>query len=467
MDILASSYIGEAVSMLLELGAGIVFAGYVGSMYYARKMKQQHRRDTILLDVSLQLSSTIKRKQLLEVIMTTTAGALRAEGSSIILLDPDSGELYFEVATGENHQQVKEIRLQPGEGIAGWVAMHGQSLLIPNTANDERWSSRVAKRSAIATRNMICVPVLSNGALLGVLQVINKKGRRPFNKLDQALLESMSAPVAMAIENMLLYEALEHSMNSLQQTTAAKEKMESEMRIAREIQESFLPGDQYKRHHCKLHATLMPAREVGGDFYHFFPLDEEHMLLCLGDVSDKGMPAALFMSAVMIWIKAKSTEFSSPEQIITAINEELSTEYSTMFATVFLAIMNTVSGQFVYCDAGHCPPLLLRNGTATTLSSQKGLPIGVLVEAPYAAQSLQLLPNDRIIMYTDGITEAENEQGKWYGMDRLQHYLTHQQHCSTEDQVKLIVNDVQSFAASYPQCDDIAIMCIDYHISLE
>lgn len=453
--------------MLLELGFSIVTFGLVGTLYYARKMQQQHDRDAILLDVSLQLSSTIKRKQLLEVIMTTTAQSLRAEGSSIILLDPDSGELYFEVATGENHKQVKEIRLQPGEGIAGWVALHGQSLLIPNTANDERWSSRVAKRSAIETRNMICVPVQSNGALLGVLQVINKKGRNPFNKLDLALLESMSAPVAMAIENMLLYEALEHSMNSLQQTTAAKEKMESEMRIAREIQESFLPGNTYSINYCKLNATLMPAREVGGDFYHFFPLDDEHMLLCLGDVSDKGMPAALFMSAVMIWIKAKSTEFSSPEAIITAINDELSTEYSTMFATIFLAIMNTITGQLVYCDAGHCPPLLLRKGSVTALSSQKGLPIGVLIEAPYSAQSLQLQPHDRIIMYTDGITEAENEQGQWYGMERLQHYLTHQQHCSTEDQVNNIVNDVQSFAASYPQCDDIAIMCIDYRSSVE
>ncbi|MCR8657455.1 PP2C family protein-serine/threonine phosphatase [Paenibacillus endoradicis] len=452
--------------MLLELGFGIVSAGFVGTIFYARKLQEQHRRDVVLLDLSLQLSSTIKRKQLLEVIMTTTARSLRAEGSSIILLDPDSGELYFEVATGENHKQVKEIRLQPGEGIAGWVALHGQSLLIPNTEKDERWSSRVAKRSAIATRNMICVPVQSNGALLGVLQVINKKGKSPFNKLDLAMLESMSAPVAMAIENMLLYEALEHNMNSLQQTTAAKEKMESEMRIAREIQESFLPGNQYKMHSCQLNATLMPAREVGGDFYHFFPLDDEHVLLCLGDVSDKGMPAALFMSAVMIWIKAKSTEFASPEQIITAINEELSTDYSTMFATIFLAIMNTKTGQFVYCDAGHCPPLLLRNGSVTTLNSQKGLPIGVLVEAPYVAQSIQLQADDRIIMYTDGITEAENEYGQWYGMERLQHYLTKQQYCSTEEQVKYIVNDVQSFVATYPQCDDIAIMCIDYRDSM-
>jgi len=229
--------------MLLQLGFGIISVAFVGSVFYARKLQEQHRRDVVLLDLSLQLSSTIKRKQLLEVIMTTTARSLRAEGSSIILLDPDSGELYFEVATGENHRQVKEIRLQPGEGIAGWVALHGQSLLIPNTEKDERWSSKVAKRSAIPTRNMICVPVQSNGALLGVLQVINKKGRSPFNKLDLAMLESMSAPVAMAIENMLLYEALEHNMNSLMQTTAAKEKMESEMRIAREIQESFLPGD--------------------------------------------------------------------------------------------------------------------------------------------------------------------------------------------------------------------------------
>lgn len=448
--------------MALQASLLVLLILLAGCVWYICSLYLQHRRDVILLNMSLQLSSTIKRKQLLEKIMSVTASALRAGGSSIILLDPNSGELYFEVATGKKNEQIKEIRLKPGEGIAGWVATHGQSVLIPNAEKDARWSSTVSDRSSISTKNMICVPVQSNGALLGVLQVINKQGSRSFTKRDMDLLEQMSAPVAMALENMMLYEALEHSMESLQQTTAARDKMESELKIARDIQRSFLPGEQISLHHCQVAAALMPTREVGGDFYHFFPLDEEHLLICLGDVSDKGMPAALFMSAVMIWIKAKATDQLSPEQIITAINNELSNDDSTMFATMFLAIINTKTGHCVYCDAGHCTTLLLREGEIIPLYSQKGLPIGVMSDASYVVHQLQLLTGDQLFMYSDGITEAENTKGEWYGLLRLEQCITRIKGSSAKEQLTGIIEDVQLFADGASQYDDIAVMSMHF-----
>jgi len=439
-----------------------LFILLIGCTWYIYLLFLQHKRDVMLLDISLELSSTIERKKLLEKIMTVTAKSLRAGASSIILLDPDTGELYFEVATGEKNDQVKKIRLKPGEGIAGWVATHGQSVLIPHVEKDPRWSSKVSDRSTVTTTNMICVPIQSNGALLGVLQVINKQGKRPFTKQDMNLLEQMSAPVAMALENMMLYEALEHSMQSLKETTEVKDKMESELKIAREIQRSFLPGEQYHLNRCELAATLMPTREVGGDFYHFFPLDEEHLLFCLGDVSDKGMPAALFMSAVMIWTKAKATDQLSPDEIITAMNIELSSEDSTMFATIFMGILNTSTGSLVYCDAGHCTTLLLRDSEVMSLTSQKGLPIGIMSDAMYTTQHIQLLPGDQLFLYSDGITEAENASGEWYGISRLEQRIAQLQNNTVKEKVTAIIEDVEQFAHGVSQYDDIAVMSVQF-----
>lgn len=447
---------------MIELLLATVIVGLIIALWYCYIIYSRHTRNAILLDTSLQLSATIERKKLLETIMNTTTKALKAKGSSIILLDPDSGELYFEVATGNNADQIKQIRMKPGEGVAGWVALHGEPVLISNAARDPRWSSKVSDASAITTKNMICVPVHSNGALLGVLQVINKKGNQTFTQKDMKLLHAMSAYVAMALENMFLYEALNHSMDSLYQTSAAKHKMESEMKIARDIQNSFLPGKHFIQNNCELAATLLPANEVGGDFYHYFPLDEEHILACLGDVSDKGTPAALFMSAVMIWIKAKAADHQLPEQIISEINKELSSEDSTMFATIFLAILNTKTGQLVYCDAGHCTALLVRDHAVLPLTSKKGLPIGIMQDASYEANSLTLCSGDQLWLYSDGVTEAENAHGQWYGMQRLEEIVQQIQQQSASVQIEQLITHIKHFATNHEQSDDIALMSIHY-----
>ncbi|MBM7568299.1 GAF domain-containing SpoIIE family protein phosphatase [Paenibacillus sacheonensis] len=423
--------------------------------------KEQHRT-TKLFNIGLQLNATIKRKDLLGIIMETASREMSAEGSSIILVDQKTGELYFEVATGDKTDEVKEIRLKAGEGIAGWVAGSGQSVLIADAANDSRWSNKVALKVKIPTRNMLCVPVRSGGKTLGVLQVINKRGRSAFNKLDLRLLEMIASPTAIALENMLLYEALEQSIENLRVTTAAKERMESELKIARDIQMSFLPGESLRSGKADLHARLIPAREVGGDFYHFMEIGEDKLLICLGDVSDKGMPAALFMSGLMIWIRAKATTGLSPAAILMAINREISTEESTMFATIFLAILDTRTGAITYCDGGHCTPLILSAGGVRELETTKHLPVGIFGDLRYEDNEDTLAEGETLLLYTDGITEAENGRGEWFSMERLREELGFHASRSPIELTESLVNAVARFAEKHPQSDDIAIMALQY-----
>jgi serine phosphatase RsbU (regulator of sigma subunit) len=423
---------------------------------------REWRRTATLQQVGLQLNSTIKRDELLRIIMETTAETMRAEGSSVILADEERGDLYFQVATGERNDEVREIRLKKGEGIAGWVFEHRTPVRIADATRDPRWSSRVADRVNIPTRSMLCVPVISNGKILGVLQVINKKGGGRFSRRDLRLLEMIASPAAVALENMMLYEALIRTMEEVRVTTAAKERMESELKIAQDIQRSWLPGESLRTDRIELHAELVPARVVGGDFYHFIRLDEYKLLFCLGDVSDKGMPAALFMSGLMIWIQAKADADRPPSRILSDINAEICRTDSAMFATIFLAVIDVRTGTLRYVDGGHCPPLIAGPDGVRKLPTVKKLPIGVFGDEEYEEMEYTLKPGEFIVLYTDGITEAENAQGEFYSSNRLAAAIESAGSGRPADVAGRVLDDVFAFAAGHPQSDDIAVMVLKH-----
>jgi len=262
------------------------------------------------------------------------------------------------------------------------------------------------------------------------------------------------------LENMLLYEALAKSIDELRLTTAAKERMESEMKIAKDIQRSFLPEEHYRMGDAELHACLYPAREVGGDFFHYMKLDEHRLLICLGDVSDKGMPAALFMSGLMIWIKAKADNNATPAQMVEKINRELSSDDSTMFATILLAVYDARTRELTYCNGGHCPPIHLTRGKAETLQSGSSLPVGIFSDTEYRNNVVRVTEGDSIILYTDGITEAENDRGEWFGYGRLSRAAEEASALAPLQLNQEICQSVLNYCNGSAQSDDIAIMTL-------
>jgi len=419
-----------------------------------------------LFDVSLEVNSTIRKQDLLAKIMETSSRIMKAEASSVILIDEEKGELYFDLALGKKGDEVREIRLKLGEGIAGWVAQSGQSVKVDDAAKDERWSGKVAKRVDYPTRNMLCVPLISKDKIIGVLQVLNKREGTHFTDRDLKLLESVASPIAASLENAMLYDALEKSMHALKTTTAVKERMESELRIAADIQMGLVPRTELaikvKETGVQAQAVIRPAREVGGDFYDFFRVGEDRLFFVLGDVSDKGIPAALFMTVTMTLLKGKMTEGMTPGELLTAVNRELYKEDSTMFATILCGVLDVGTGHLVYSDGGHCPAYLIRkDGTMEQLKGKKGLPLGVMDDMTYPDNVSFLEQGDRLVVYTDGITEAENGQQEQYGFVRLGELLHKERESSHERLLAHMVEDVDRFADGAVQSDDMAVLVID------
>lgn len=258
-------------------------------------------------------------------------------------------------------------------------------------------------------------------------------------------------------------QALKEYIRHLAEATAEKERISSELKIARTIQQSFLP-----RHFpppgtdnpFELHALLEPAKEVGGDFYDFAVLDHEHIYLAVGDVSDKGVPAALLMAVTKTLLKNLAGPEVDPADILAKVNREISRDNdANMFVTVFLGILNTASGRFRYSNAGHLPPVIIRAGRDPEwLPLPKGFVLGGLENARYRSQTIILDPGDRLILYTDGVTEASNSGGDLYSGERLLAAVRETSTASAEMLVEALKNSVQSFVQDSPQTDDITLM---------
>lgn len=269
--------------------------------------------------------------------------------------------------------------------------------------------------------------------------------------------------LASSFEGMRL--ALKDYIENLTQTTAAKERIESELKIAHNIQMSFLPKALPHlpgKTGIEISARLEPAREIGGDLYDYSLIDDDNLFFAVGDVSDKGIPAALFMAVTKTLLKAVAETGMDPSEILRRCNVELCGENdSMMFVTVFCGIVNLRTGRLKYSNAGHEPPIIVRRGgQPEQLSVPAGFLLGVEEESSYQTMEIELEPGDRLIVYTDGVTEAVNAGGEMYSQANL---MAAARSCSSlcaEEIAKEILGSVEQFSSGVSQADDITVLAL-------
>ncbi|MBN2463704.1 MAG: SpoIIE family protein phosphatase [Dehalococcoidia bacterium] len=265
-----------------------------------------------------------------------------------------------------------------------------------------------------------------------------------------------------------MVESLKVHMKELERTTAAKERIESELRVATEIQTSMLPTTFPPfpdRKEFDIFATMAPAREVGGDFYDFFFVDENKLCFDIGDVCGKGIPAALFMAISKTLLKTEALRGLSPEQILTRVNDILYPDNElSMFFTGFCVILNTENGEMLFANGGHNPPLICTtDGEFEFIQMSKSLVVGVMPDAKFECQKLILKPNDVIFMYTDGVTEAENPDEQLFSSDRLKNGLSDLKDRDTMYIINTIRAEIEKFTRGMPQSDDITMMALRFN----
>jgi len=415
---------------------------------------RQVRNLNALLEVAKALGGEMQLDNLLPVIIQKTTEVMDADRSSLFIYDSETQELWSKVAEGLD---AKEIRFPVGVGIAGDVAKTLKTSNIQDAYKDERFNPDFDKKTNYRTKSVLCMPMLNNeGELVGVVQVLNKKDGGAFDDQDKNLLEALSVQAAVAIQRAQLLEAF-----------VEKQRIQESLKLAADIQMGMLPKEFPAfpdREDFDLFASIIPAKEVGGDFYDFFLIDEDHLCFVIGDVSGKGVPAALFMAVTKTHVAASTIPGVEPSDILFRANNELCKENDQgMFCTIFYGILNTKTGEVHYSNGGHNPPYIVReDGTNEQVEGTMGIALGVMDEMDFGVNTLTLKKGESMYLYTDGVNEAMDIGGNEYSYERLEEFLTSTAGQQTTDIVGGSLSDIESFVGNAEQSDDITVLMVKY-----
>ena len=318
--------------------------------------------------------------------------------------------------------------------------------------------------------------IIGAGQVLGELGLFSSRSERTATAICEEDLEAYSIGrpellaflqknPAMTIE--LMQASFRRLLDHERAEAEARERIESELRIAREIQVSMLPcalPPAASRQRVAIHAAMQPAKEVGGDFYDYFDLGRERVCLLIGDASGKGIPAAMFVAVGKSLLKAEARRGGRPHEIVARVNEALCYDNSLcMFITLVCLTLNTRSGQVECCCAGHEYPLLCRaKGAAEVVRLPAGKAIGVLPGAQYASRRFRLEPGDTLFLYTDGVTEAVNSRQQCFSKERLLRFMANLGQCELPEMLSRVNEAVDTYRGSEPQSDDITLAALRF-----
>jgi phosphoserine phosphatase RsbU/P len=403
-----------------------------------------------LVEVSKVLNSSLKLKDILEKFRQSTKSKLEAKFCTIYLINKERQTIY---SVAMEDPRLKRIELPVGKGISGYVAQTGKHIITNDAYKDNRFDSFIDKQIGGHTNNLCTVPMRNHiGKIIGVIQLMNKKGG--FSDEDAEFLEALAIPAAIAVENAKLH----------QKEVANKELMK-DMELASKVQRMILPEKFPFARNLKASIVYKPYHQVSGDIYDFVGFSDTNTGIAIGDVSGKGVSAALIMSMIATLFSSLSISILSTKQMCSILNNTVvKFTKSRRFCTFFYSIINTETKKIYYTNAGHNPPILIKsNGDIITLKGG-GAVLGAIDNTEYEQLEENFTQGDTLLLYTDGVTESRNTNGEMYSHERLlkraEHFINH----NTKPLAELIENDLKDFIEDYQhQDDDYTIISIKYN----
>ncbi|MFH1653577.1 MAG: SpoIIE family protein phosphatase [Pseudomonadota bacterium] len=330
----------------------------------------------------------------------------------------------------------------------------------------------------IANR-MLILCILGSTVLCLVVFFISRRITRPLNslamvartishgKLDTQIpaMGRMDEVGNLARSFAKMQKDLKEHINELSRSISARAKISNELSIAHSIQQSIVPKNippMGKMGNVEAFGLLLPAQEIGGDLYDCFAIDEKHTCFVVGDVSDKGVHAAFTMAFVVTLLRGLSNNLKHPDHLLRIINDEIIKRINeSMFVTLFCGILNNETGKLRFANAGHNPPVLLRSGKAPSfLKGDFGKALGIDFDAKFPWNSITLSKGDKIFSYTDGVTDAIDENESFFGEENLIEILKQSRETSPEQIVNAVIDEVRRHAGKCPLPDDIAMLCL-------
>jgi sigma-B regulation protein RsbU (phosphoserine phosphatase) len=403
---------------------------------------------SILNDIATAVSSTLTLEQIIELIVQKSIKHLRAEQGAIMLLDDKQKESEFKTMIRKANSTHDILPFRLDTQLAGWMITHKKPLLINDLTADERIT--LGDGENVPFHSLLSVPLCLKGRMIGSINLFNKRAEEGFTEADQRLLTIIAAQSAHVIENARLSEE-----------EKALQLMQEEMRLAFKIQMDLLPRDPPSIEGYDIAGTSIPAKTVGGDYFDFIEIGPACLCICLGDVSGKGIPAALLMSNLQATLRGQVLQDRSPETCIRKSNVLLfkSTDMDK-FATLFYGALNTETHELRYCNAGHNYPFLVRSNDEVLRLDVGGLVLGALEEFPFKESTVHIMPGDLLVIFSDGITEATDADDVMFGEPLLERVVFESRELKAADIINTIVTAVGKHAGGTPQMDDMTLVVL-------
>ena len=401
-----------------------------------------------LIDTCQLVSSYLNLDDVLSGVTKMSKDVLMAEAGSLMLLNEETNMLDFVVALGSKGSKFKKgFSLKVGQGIAGWVAKTGKALVVPDVRKDRRFFKGSDKTTGFVTRSIIAVPLTIRNRIIGVLEVINAKDKASFSNDDIPMFQAFACQVAVAVENARMHQKM-----------LEQQKLEQELVIAGELQGCILPKKQFRSGGLSVSVGYKPAKVVSGDFFDIIKINKDRVIVVIGDVAGKGIPAALYMVRVMTRLRSFLRDSGCLKDAASKLNNILiSNSIRGIFATITIVCLDIKKKKAIFVNAGHMDPVILDGNKEKKYKIQKGVPIGIFQGSEYPQTEVPFDKGSSIFLYTDGITEARNKGKKEFGENRLKKLV---KEYIGKDSIKRIFKDVDSFSKGTDQHDDLTAVLI-------
>jgi len=444
VEIWSEETINSATNFLYSI-ANTLFA----LCYQGYSLNKNVKELSALLEISQLLTSSLGLQEVLDKITEGIVKVLNVKASTIRLLNDEGNKLILMSIYNLSPQYLSKGPVFLEDHPVCQSALKGEISIINDISDDPRfYYNESIKRERLST--MLCAGLRIKDKAIGTIHLYTGEPRE-FTKDEIMLIQSIANQAAMAIENAKLYEQ-----------SIEKQRIERELSIAGEVQSELLPKVNPNIDRFEIKTKFLPYGQLSGDLYDFIELDDKNIGLVIADVSGKGIPSAILMATTHATIRANTSnndDFSA-SKIISAVNRYIC-EYSrtTEFVTAFYGVLNSENLTLRYTNAGHNPPVIFREGVGFFLEAG-GIPAGIIKDTQYAEELIELMPDDIILLYTDGAIEAVNSKKEMFGLRRVMQIVQKNYKANPEELIDVIYSKLSDFLDGTPQSDDITIIVI-------
>ncbi len=399
----------------------------------------------MLLDITKTISRSLDLEELLTLVMDTLGSLIHYDAAGIYLIESqtETNEIQyaFKSKALRGYQisfELIEPRLKLGEGFIGYVAQTGKPLISPDVSLDERYFP-ARKR----TKSEIVAPIISNDKVIGVFDLESDR-LDAYNEDDLSILQLLASQVAIIIEKVELHDQL-----------IEKKRLQAQLEVAREVQLELLPDHDPELENFDISAYIFPTEEVSGDYYDWVKIFEDQIGIVVADAVGKGIPAALLMAFLRASLRAGVQIGYAPHIAMAKVGNLLwDSVEDHQFITAIYGILDATNKTFVYSNAGHNPPLLVKSDGTYRFVEYGDLPLGMFRNMQYHQHFIRFDVGQTLVLYTDGITEATNENGEEYGRDRFAELILKGMHLSAKDLIEFIRKDLTNYTGQKFLDDD-------------